>query len=855
MKKLNSYLFFLLIGIGIGIGNFSYSQQISNSDLSNINFLELNSSEIDLLLRKASSQGYNQSDLIKIAKAQGLSEKDIEKLNGKFLNSESMKRVSSNASNPIENTRIREEYNEEIKIIREKESDVFGYNVFKGNGFLSFQPNSNISTPSDYSLGPGDNIYVDIYGESESYFNGEISPEGEVIFENIGPINLNGLDIKSAKQRLISRFSSLYLGLSNNRTFLNVSLGTPRAIRVNIVGEVNLPGTYNFSALNTVYNAIYVAGGINEKATLRDIKVFRDNKLINTVDIYKYLTKGDGSSNIRLENDDLILVGPYTSRVVIEGEIKTSGKFELKQNESLIDLLNYSGGFKEKAFKSSIKVTRVIDDELMVLDVQEDQFSSFQPKSGDVYKVEQVLDTYSNRVILKGAVQRPGVFSLDNKMTVSQLIKKASGLKSDAYLSNAFITRTNEDYSTNNISFNLKALLNDEIDDISLFKEDVLTIISKNDLNKDEYIKISGEVNNPGTYPFSNNLSLSDIITLSGGFNENSFKNRVEIIRRISENSLSEKNISKIISFDFSKNIEKSKTIILEPYDEIIVRRNPNFYAQQYVSIEGQVNYPGKYAISSFDDRISDLLKRAGGLKSFAYPKGATLIRTTELFEKDSEESKQIKNLNDLKNKLNKESEFLTESESLFLTRIEDNIKALENKNIKDNSDYTSFAKKERINDIIKKNSLDNQISLDESESIGINLEEILASPGSKSDLLIEQGDVLIIPKKQETVRLRGMLLYPTTVRYKENKSLKHFINSAGGFDLKAKRSGTYVVYANGDVSRTKQFLFFNFFPKVEPGAEIIVPPKPVKSSLGISQVLNYTTGLATLILAITQIK
>ena len=395
--------------------------------------------------------------MIKIAKAQGLSEKDIEKLNGKFLNSESMKRVSSNASNPIENTRIREEYNEEIKIIREKESDVYGYNIFKGNGFLTFQPNSNISTPSDYSLGPGDNIYVDIYGESESYFNGEISPEGEVIFENIGPINLNGLDIKSAKQRLISRFSSLYLGLSNNRTFLNVSLGTPRAIRVNIVGEVNLPGTYNFSALNTVYNAIYVAGGINEKATLRDIKVFRDNKLINTVDIYKYLTKGDGSSNIRLENDDLILVGPYTSRVVIEGEIKTSGKFELKQNESLIDLLNYSGGFKEKAFKSSIKVTRVIDDELMVLDVQEDQFSSFQPKSGDVYKVEQVLDTYSNRVILKGAVQRPGVFSLDNKMTVSQLIKKASGLKSDAYLSNAFITRTNEDYSTNNISFNLKA--------------------------------------------------------------------------------------------------------------------------------------------------------------------------------------------------------------------------------------------------------------------------------------------------------------------------------------------------------------------------------------------------------------
>ena len=847
--------YFFYIFIFIGIGNFSYSQNIDISDFSSVNFLELNSSELDLLLRRASSQGYNQFDLIKMAKAQGLSEKDIEKLNSKFENSEAIKRVSSNASSPIENTRLREDYNQSISIVREKESDVYGYNIFKGNGFLTFQANSNISTPSDYILGTGDNIYVDIYGESESYFNGQISPEGEVIFENIGPINLNGLDIKMAKRRLKSKFSKVYSGLVNNRTFINVSIGVPRTIKVNIVGEVNLPGTYSFSALNTVYNAIYVAGGINENATLRDIKVFRNNKLINTVDIYNYLNSGDGSSNVRLENDDLILVGPYSNRIRIEGEIKNPGRFEFTKNESLKDLLNYAGGFSEKAFKKSIKLTRVIDNQLMVMDVNEDQYKSFEPKSGDLFKVDRILETYKNRVILKGAVQRPGIFSLDDKMTVSQLIKKANGLKPDALIANAYIKRTNSDFSTINISFNLDKLIKGEIEDIILNKEDVLTIVSKNDLINDQFIKISGEVSKPGIFPYSNDISLSDIIILSGGFNDKSFANRIEITRRISKNSLTEQNISEIITLDLSSDLDSLETIILEPYDEVIIRKNPNFYAQRYVSIEGQVNYPGKYAISSFNERISNLLERSGGIKSFAYKKGATLIRKTEFFKKDSEEIKQINSLNNLKDKLNKDPKLLTESESLLLKRIENSLKTLGDQS-NNEKDFLSYAKRERINDIVKRNSLnEDQISIGQSEAIGINLDEIIQNPESKSNLLLQEGDLLIIPKKQETVRLRGMLLYPTTVRFKNNKSFKYFINSAGGFDVNAKRSGAYVVYANGDVSRTKKFLFLNIYPKIEPGAEIIVPAQPIKSPIGVSQILNYTTGLATLILAITQIN
>ena len=853
MKNMKHYFFYIFIFIGIG--NFSYSQNTDISDFSSINFLELNSSELDLLLRRASSQGYNQFDLIKMAKAQGLSEKDIEKLNSKFENSEAIKRVSSNASSPIENTRLREDYNQSISIVREKESDVYGYNIFKGNGFLTFQANSNISTPSDYILGTGDNIYVDIYGESESYFNGQISPEGEVIFENIGPINLNGLDIKMAKKRLKSKFSKVYSGLVNNRTFINVSIGVPRTIKVNIVGEVNLPGTYSFSALNTVYNAIYVAGGINENATLRDIKVFRNNKLINTVDIYNYLNSGDGSSNVRLENDDLILVGPYSNRIRIDGEIKSPGRFEFTENESLKDLLNYAGGFSEKAFKKSIKLTRVIDNQLMVMDVNEDQYESFEPKSGDVFKVDRILETYKNRVILKGAVQRPGIFSLDDKMTVSQLIEKANGLKPDALIANAYIKRTNSDFSTINISFNLDKLIKGEIEDIILNKEDVLTIVSKNDLINDQFIKISGEVSKPGIFPYSVDISLSDIIILSGGFNDKSFANRIEITRRISKNSLTEQNISEIITLDLSSDLDSLETIILEPYDEVIIRKNPNFYAQRYVSIEGQVNYPGKYAISSFNERISNLLERSGGIKSFAYKKGATLIRKTEFFKKDSEEIKQINSLNNLKDKMNKDPELLTESESLLLKRIENSLKILGDQS-NNEKDFLSYAKRERINDIVKRNSLnEDQISIGQSEAIGINLDEIIQNPESKSNLLLQEGDLLIIPKKQETVRLRGMLLYPTTVRFKNNKSFKYFINSAGGFDVNAKRSGAYVVYANGDVSRTKKFLFLNIYPKIEPGAEIIVPAKPIKSPIGVSQILNYTTGLATLILAITQIN
>ena len=830
--------------------NFStYSQNFS--DLSNINFSELNESEIGLLLRRASAQGYNQFDLLKMARSQGFNQNDIEKLDKRFKSAQTIARVAESASTPLEETRLRKQWLEEIEIFRETESDVFGYEVFTGTSFLSFQSNLNIPTPEDYVLGAGDKLFIDVYGQSESYFQAEISPEGYAILENIGPVNLNGLTVENARKRLILRFKEVYSGLSSDKTFLNISVAIPRALRINIAGEVNLPGTYNFSAFNTLYNALYVAGGITEKATLRDIKLFRNNKLISSVDVYKFLTQGDSSSNVRLENNDLILVGPYTNRIIIDGEVKSPGKFEIKEDESLLDLINYSGGFSEKAFVKSIKLTRVIDGELKIVDINKEQFEFFKPINGDKFVVEPIIEKYNNRVIVNGAVYRPGTFSLFEGMTVKNLIDKAEGLKTDVFFDKAYVTRTNDDYSTSTISLNLKEELKNP--SFILNEEDVLNILSVNDLSEENYIEISGEVNNPGIFPYSKNITLSDLILLAGNFKENASSSRIEINRRITSNQSDNNNISEILTFDLNKNLSTS-SISIKPFDQVIVRKNPNFYTQQYVRVEGEVMYPGKYAISSKNERISDLINRSGGFKNMAYLKGATLIRLTEFAELQSDLTKKIKNLNDLKNKVSNKEGTLTESELLLIERIDEDLKNIDsNKN--DNQILSSYAKSERINEILKKNSIDGNIPISKSEAIGIDLMSIVNSPGSKSDLLLKEGDVIIVPKKLETVRLRGELLYPTTVRFISNKSLKYYINSSGGFDNKAKRSGTYIVYANGDVARTKKFLFFNFYPKAEPGSEVIVPKKSLKNPIAANQLLNFTTGLATLILAINQIN
>lgn len=827
-------------------------------DFSSINIAELSDTQVELLIKRANAAGYSQEELLQLAKAQGVSVGDIAKLNariGEFKN----KRAASVSSSPVEDSRLRRAYRDSLEVGSSAVSDVFGLNVFKNSSFLSFQSDLNIPTPQDYRLGPGDEIFIDVYGQSESYYQAEVNPDGNILLENIGPISISGLTVKEAKNRVSRKLASAYEGLNGTEpnTFLSLSVGQLRTIKVSIVGSVRIPGTYSMSSLSSVYNALYTAGGITEKGTLREIKVFRKSKLVSSVDVYDFIVNGNSQKNIRLNNDDVIIVGPYTNRVSLNGAVKTPGRFELKSDESLRTLLNYAGGFSENAFSKSIKVNRIVDGERVVADVNSDQFEVFVPRAGDIFEVGQVLDRYKNRVIVKGAVFRPGNFSITPESTVKQLIESSEGIRPDAFLNRAHITRTTDDFNTETISFHLGRLLAGEEEDIRLQKEDVLNILSKNDLKAEQYIEISGEVNNAGVFAYSEGMSLQDIILFAGGFNESATGKRIEITRRVTDELEKNFSLSEVLVKDASRNFLEAAhndPFVLQPFDHVFVRRNPNFHVQEFASVEGQVLYPGKYAIKNHGERISDMLQRAGGLNNYAFIEGATLIRRTEFFEEETDIEQQIDDLIELQQRLEVEPETLTESEYLMISRIEKDLVRLEEQN-ESNQSLSSFAKRERLKEIIEKNALLGTVQFKQAEAIGIKLAQIMSNPGSSADLLIEEGDVLIIPKKTETVRLRGKLLYPTTVRFEEGKSLKHYINSAGGFDNRAKRNGTYVVYANGEVARTKRFLFFKFYPKAERGAEIIVPARPLKIPLRIQDVVAVTSGLATLALVVSQIS
>ena len=831
-------------------------------DLTSVNYTDLTNQQLQELFQEATSKGYDYNDILKAAKTQGLSSGEILELEKRF-SSANIPRASKNSNTPDKESRLRSTKSDNGTLeYPNMESDIFGFDVFKGNSLLSFQSNLNIPTPVGYILGPGDKLFIDIYGQSEAYYQIEINPEGTIILENFGPIHISGLTVKNATKRIENKLSRVYSGIKGNKnTFVNVSVGKSRTIKVNIVGEVAVPGSYTLSAFNTVYNALYVAGGITENATLRDIKVYRNNKLISKVDIYKYLTAGDSSADIALENNDLILVKPYTNRVTLKGAVKINGRFELLKNENLQDLLNYASGFNELAYIKTIKVKRVSDGEHIVADINEDQFEIFTPVSGDVFQVDKVLDRYKNRVIVKGAVYRPGVYAITKGLGVRGLLDKTEGLKQDALTTLASIVRTNEDLSTSLISFNLRDILSGKDQDILLQKEDVLTISSKNEIKQDDYVNVSGAVNKPGFYPYSKGMKLKDLILKAKGFTKNASGTRVEVARKLKDNSGNGSKLSQVIEVDLSlsfDDFDDKNNITLSPFDYITVRVNPNFNEQKFIYLDGQIKYPGLYAIQSKNDRISDLLRRAGGVNEFAYPTGATLIRKTEYYKKESEVDKQLTTLLELKNNLTSEIDSLSESDLDLLSRIDkdlDNLYSLTKKEKKSFNKINNFDLV-RKNDSLKSYLPPNEEKFNTTESIAIDLTDILQNKSSISDLLVQSGDTLFVPKKLETVRLRGKLLNPTTVRHQKNKSLRSYINNAGGFEDSADKSRTYVVYPNGQIRATKKFLFFNLYPKVNAGSEIIVPQKlKKKSSIGVASLTTVVTGLATLVLAITSIN
>lgn len=845
----------LLFFIGLSVVTLELRAQ-TLPDFSSVNVSSLSDQQIENYLKQARAMGYSEQDLLTLAKSQGLSASDLSLLNDRISSIKTL-RVGQSQGSPIESTRMRAPYFDSLEMVSKIATDIYGLDIFRKGSFLSFQTNQNIPTPENYVLGSGDEIFIDIYGASESYYQAEINPDGTILLENIGPISLSGLTVSEAKARVNSRLGNLYEGLKGSapNTFLNLSLGQVRSVNVNVVGQVSIPGTYNLSALNTVFNALYAAGGVSENGTLREIKHFRQGKLLSAIDVYEFLQQGYSEGDNRLESGDVILVQPYTNRVGLSGAVKIPGRFELKEGETLADLLKYSGGFSEQAYTQTVKLSRVQNGERLVADINSDQFEVFTIKAGDEYVVSEVLNRYTNRVVVQGAVFRPGNYSLGQGLTLKGLIEKTEGLRPDAFMRRGIVKRTKEDFSTETISFNLQNVMNGS-ETIDLQREDVITIFSKDDLKEEAFIEVMGEVNEPGVLDFSEGTTLNDILLLAGGISTPASGGNIEVSRRVLSNSQDGFSLSE--TFVFNINLEgqivENGEFELAPYDQVVIRRNPNFKRQQIVTIEGQVNSPGQYALQNQGERISDLLKRSGGINPFAFVEGATLIRKTEFYEEPSDIEKQIDDLVRLQEKFDRSPELLTEGELAMLSRIEEDIKDLEQRN-ESNQSLSSYAKRERIKEVIERNALTSNIQLKQAEAIGIDLQSIINNPGSVSDLLLEEGDVLIIPKRSETVRLRGKLLYPTTSRYVEGKSLKYYINNAGGFDFRAKKKGTYVVYANGEVARTRSILFMKFYPKPAPGSEIIVPTKPIKIPVRLQDVIGITSGLATLALVISQIS
>jgi protein involved in polysaccharide export with SLBB domain len=728
---------------------------------------------------------------------------------------------------------------------------IYGFNIFN-NPNISFETSLKIPTPKNYTLGADDEILIDINGYSEEHYNLPVTSEGYIKVPKVGNIFVSGITLEEAKKRIVDRLSKIYVGLktyngSAPNTTATVSLGSIRTIRVTLLGEVVAPGTYSMSSLSRVMNALYLSGGPNENGTFREIKVIRDKKLVAQVDLYDLLTTGNLRQNITLQDQDIVQVGPYKSRIEVKGQIRKPAIFENLPNESLERIIaEYGNGFMPDAYRQILKIQRFTDKEIKLIDLNSELLSSFYPKNGDEITVEQILtDRIENAVTLNGAVFRTGRYSVSDNQTLRKLIKRAEGFKQDAFLNRIMITRLREDLTKENISVNYNDIVSGKTPDIVLQREDEIKVYSGLELLEDYTVRIQGEINlkngettaapttgstgvsevptegttietTIGSFPYIKNMTVEDLILKAGGLKESAATGRVEVIRRkknIGQDDPAKINstIGEKFTFSINSNLsmdDKASKFILEPYDEIFVRASPNYEKQQFVTVEGQTIFPGPYALERKDERLADIIKRAGGLNSQAYPAGATLIRKFKISQQEADRKReQLRDLSDVSSGVSvKVQEVKEESE----------------------------------------------------ESIGMDLVKALEDPTSSANMLLQDGDVLRIPKEPQTVRMQGEVLYPTSTRYLNGVSFKHYIAEAGGFTELSARKRSYVVYANGSVDRTRKLLgLFNVYPKIEPGAEIVVPRMNVRQQASqqlvqtiaaISTVISSTVGLLALI-------
>ena len=762
-------------------------------------------------VKQAQAEGKSQNQMAIELKTKGVNIQQVERIKKKYEASQggaSVKEAVSISRNrnidpskeitPGSLDQVQTETGDPIQneVASANEPLVFGRDVFT-NKNLSFEPNSNMATPANYLLGPGDQVIIDIWGASQNTFSETISPDGNINVKNLGPVYLNGLTIHEANAYVQRKFNSIYSGVLGGTTSnIKLTLGQIRSIQINIMGEVAVPGTYTLSAFSSVFHALYRAGGVNAIGSLRNIKVMRGGKQMAALDVYDYILKGKFNDDIRLMEGDVIIVSPYDCLVNISGNVKRPLFYEMKTGESLGTLLHYAGGFTGDAYSKTLRLMRKSGREHQIFNIDAKDFDSFKLTDGDVVTVGAVLDRFENRVEIKGAVYREGLYELSASVnSVKSLIEKAEGITGDAFMNRAELRRQHEDLTLEIIPIDLKGLLNGETADVPLQKNDILYIPSIHDLQEAGILTIHGEVARPGVFPFAKNTTLEDLVVQAGGLMESASTVRVDIARRIKDPKSMKvsREVGQTFSFSLKDGfvVDGTPGFVLEPFDEVYVRRSPGYQAQQNVTVTGEVVFGGRHAVTEKNERLSDLIRKAGGLTPEAYPQGARLLRK------------------------------MTPEE---IARQEKTLEMAARSAGKDSID---------VDKLVAENIY----------PVGITLEKALTNPGSDADLVLREGDELIVPQYVNTVKINGTVMFPNTVLYQKGKRLKHYINQAGGFGQRAQKNKVYVVYMNGTVAQVKG----GSSKYIQPGCEIIVPNKPDKKGMSLGEIIGLSSSIASL--------
>ncbi len=810
----------------------------------NIKVDNLTDAQIEQYVKQAALMGYDESQLDGFARAQGVSAVEVQKLKERLARIKRKKQQpdqsqgnpnsTSNGArtmgrqvggaNNTDSLSNKRNTNPDSLQQDDRKLKIFGSDLFKNNS-ITFEPNLRMATPSSYIIGPDDEILLDITGDNEASYQLPVSPDGMIKVEYVGQINVAGLSIAAAKSKIEQRLSGTYPAIRSGRTNVSVTIGNIRTIRVTLTGAVTKPGTYSLPSLATVFNALYASGGPNKNGTYRQIQVIRANRVVSTIDVYDFLANGIQQGNIRLQDQDIIHIPVYGARVQFEGEVKRPAIFETVAGESLADILRYAGDFTENAYTAKIKVLQTTGRERSVQDVYSDQFANYTPKGGDQYIVEPILERYANRVTVLGAVFRPGIFGLEPGLTLKQVLEMADGVREDAFLERGIINRLQSDNTAELINFNVREILAGTAGDIPLKREDKIEIASIFDLRDEYKFTVQGEVRFPGDLPFASNATLGDVIQKAGGLTEAAKNARVEIARRLKQRNADDHSSSQTILVDIKDGVLTDPTIALEPYDVISVLGDAGFRTQRQVTIEGEVLYPGVYTISREDERISDIIKRAGGLTSYAYTEGASLRRTGMSKLKAAEKKEKER----LKKELEQDSLDEEGNNKKKNTGQESN---------EENSD-NSKAKNTALAKVSQQGMSAEEV--EPSDLVGIELNKILAKPYEKGDLLVLDGDIITVPKELETVKVVGEVLNPNNVVYVKGKNLKYYINQAGGFTDNALKKRVFVQYANGAVKGKS-----GGYPDVKPGAEIVVPKRAPREKLSSQAWIGIGTGIAS---------